>query len=188
MSVIANDLRVGNVIRHKNAMWRVGKREHVKPGKGGAFMQLELKNILTGNKLDERLRSQEHVDILVLESIPATFLYGNDHSLEFMIKDSFEQVAVHPSLLGETLPFLQDNMDVHIERVDGSEIVGIILPVQVKLKIVDTEPCMKHQTVTASFKVAKLDNGVVIQVPQFVNVGDEVVVKIEGCSYVERAK
>jgi len=188
MSIIANDLRVGNIIGYKDAMWRVVSTEHVKPGKGGAFMQVELKNIVTGTKLNERFRSDETIDKLVFEAVKMTFLYKDGENLEFMDMITLNQFSVSVDIVGNRLAFLTDNMEVTVEIVNGDQIVGIILPDTVILEVSDTQPYIKGQTVTATFKPATLSNGIVIQVPQFIEIGERVVVKTHDTSYVERAK
>ena len=188
MSTIGvNDISEGNIIEHNGFTWRVVSKMHVKPGKGGAFMQVELKDIRRGTKLNERFRSSESVEKVDLESSEATFLYSDGDTLEIMEDSTYEQFTVPKSILGEKIAFLTDNMPVKIQKI-GDEVIDIMLPATVILTVEDVAPFIKGQTVTATYKPAKLSNGVTVAVPQFVEVGEKIVVKTETSEYVERAK
>ncbi len=187
-NITLNELRVGNVIEHKNALWRVVSTEHVKPGKGGAFIQAELKNIRTGTKLNERFRSEESVNRLNFAVEPATFLYQDGDNFEFLDKVTYEQFSIPLTTIGEKKAFLQENMDLGIEKAE-EYIVDIVLPETVILKIVDTTPFInKGQTATATTKAATLENGLKVQVPQFVNNEEKIVLRTSDLKYIKRAE
>ena len=181
-----NEIRPGNVLEHQNGLWVAVKVEHVKPGKGGAFAQVELRNLRTGTKLNERFRSADKVERVRLEQKDQQFLYENDGMLVFMDMDSFEQIELPAEILGERRPFLQDGMTVQIEYHED-EALSAALPQKVTCKVVETEPVVKGQTAANSFKPAVLDNGVRVMVPPFVGPDEEIVVNTETFEYVERA-
>lgn len=180
-------IRIGNVLEHKNRLWVVTKTQHVKPGKGGAFNQVEMKDVKTGTKLNERFRSDETVERVRLDQTDYQFLYAEGDKLHCMHQESFEQVELDADILGERLPFLQENMIVIVESYEGDPI-SIEMPEHVTLEISETEPVVKGQTASSSYKPAILSNGVRIMVPPFINVGDKVVVNTSEATYVERAK
>ena len=186
-SIGANEIKVGNLIRYKNSMYRVVSTEHVKPGKGGAFIQAELKDIKTGTKLNERFRSDQTLDKVLFESKPAQFLYKTGKDLEIMDLESYEQYTLPVSMLSGAEEFLTDNMELSVDYADG-EVVSISLPQNVVCKIKETQPFIKGQTVKSSFKPALLENGLTIQVPEFIESGEEIVVSTERMEYLERAK
>jgi elongation factor P len=185
--IIANEIRVGNVIMYQNDMWRVVKTEHVKPGKGGAFIQAELKNLSIGTKTDTRFRSDEKIEKLEFMETQVNFLYSEQDTAEFMDMQTYEQISVSKALIGEKIAFLKEEMSVRIAKA-GDRILDVILPEHITMEIAETQPYMKGQTITSSFKPATLINGVVINVPQFVEAGELVVVKPETLEYMERAK
>ena len=186
-NITANELNVGNLIRYKNSMYRVVSTEHVKPGKGGAFIQAELKDIKTGTKLNDRFRSDQVVDKVMFESKNAQYLYKNGNDLEFMDLESYEQFQLPASMLSGPVEFLVENMEIMIDYADG-EIVSATLPQKVQCKIKETQPFIKGQTVKASFKPALLENGLTVQVPDFIESGEEIIVSTTDLEYVERAK
>ena len=186
-NVSAIELKIGNLIRYKNSMYRLVSAEHVKPGKGGAFIQAELKDIKTGTKLNERFRSDQTLDKVMFESKPAQFLYKNGEDLEFMDLESYEQFSLSANMLSGSVEFLFENMELMIDYADG-EIVSATLPTNVVCKIKETQPFIKGQTVKSSFKPALLENGLTINVPDFIESGEEVVVSTATMEYVERAK
>lgn len=181
-----NEIRRGNIIEHNGGLWVAVKTDHVKPGKGGAFAQVELKNVRNGSKLNERFRSADKVERVRLEQKDQQFLYENDGMLVFMDSESYEQIELPADILGEARPFLQDGMTVKMEYYD-SEALSAALPEKVICKIVETEPAIKGQTAANSFKPAVLDNGVRIMIPPFVEQDTDVVVNTETLEYVERA-
>ncbi|MEM1160271.1 MAG: elongation factor P [Pseudomonadota bacterium] len=181
-----NEIRRGNIIEHNDGLWVAVKTDHVKPGKGGAFAQVELKNLRNGSKLNERFRSADKVERVRLEQKDQQFLYENDGMLVFMDTETYEQIELPADLLGEARPFLQDGMTVQIEYYEA-EALSAALPEKVTCKVVDTEPAIKGQTAANSFKPAVLDNGVRIMIPPFVDQDTDVIVNTETFEYVERA-
>ncbi|RMD48132.1 MAG: elongation factor P [Alphaproteobacteria bacterium] len=181
-----NQIRPGNVLEHNGGLWVVVKVDHVKPGKGGAFAQVEMKNLRDGRKLNERFRSADKVERVRLDQKEQQFLYENDGMLVFMDLETFEQVELPADLLGERRPFLQEGMTVTIEYY-GEEPLNVTLPQKVVCTVAETEPVVKGPTAANSFKPAVLDNGVRITVPPFVGPGERIVVNTETFEYVERA-
>ncbi len=181
-----NEIRPGNVLEHNDGLWIAVKADHVKPGKGGAFAQVELRNLRNGSKLNERFRSADKVERVRLEQKDQQFLYENDGMLVFMDNDTFEQIELPAEILGERRPFLQDGMTIKIEYYE-QEALGATLPQKVVCKVVETEPVVKGQTAANSFKPALLDNGVKVMVPPFVGQDEDIVVNTETMEYSERA-
>ena len=186
MKINGNEIRPGNVIEHNGGLWVAVKTSHVKPGKGGAFAQVELKNLRNGTKLNERFRSADKVERVRLEQKDQQFLYETDGKLVVMDTDTYEQVELDADLLGDRRPFLQDGMTVTVEYHE-SEALNVALPEKVVCEVAETEPVVKGQTAANSYKPAVLDNGVRITVPPFVGQGEKVVVNTETFEYVERA-
>ena len=186
MKISGNEIRPGNVIQHKGALWVAVKTQHVKPGKGPAYAQVELKNAIDGTKLNERFRSSETVERVRLEQKDYQFLYADGDMLTFMDMDTYDQMALPRDFLEERAAFLQDGMKVTVESHEGKPI-GITLPDQVTLEVVEAEPVVKGQTAASSYKPAKLENGVRVMVPPFIGVGERVVVNTNELSYVRRA-
>ncbi|MDD9708212.1 MAG: elongation factor P [Paracoccaceae bacterium] len=181
-----NEIRPGNVLEHNGGLWAAVKVDHVKPGKGGAFAQVEMRNLRNGSKLNERFRSADKVERVRLDQKDQQFLYEQDGMLVFMDSETYEQIELPVDILGERRPFLQDGMMVHIEYYD-QEALNATLPQKVTCKVVETEPVVKGQTAANSFKPAILDNGVRILVPPFVGPDESVIVNTELMEYVERA-
>jgi len=181
-----NEIRPGNILEHNGGLWAAVKVDHVKPGKGGAFAQVELKNLRNGSKLNERFRSADKVERVRLEQKDQQFLFETDGMLTFMDSETFDQIALPAELLGERRPFLQDGMTVHIEYF-GEEALNVSLPQKVTCKVVETEPVVKGQTAANSFKPALLDNGVRVMVPPFVAQDEDIIVNTETMEYSERA-
>ncbi|WP_434286331.1 elongation factor P [Celeribacter sp. SCSIO 80788] len=181
-----NEIRPGNVLEHDGGLWAAVKVDHVKPGKGGAFAQVELKNLRDGRKLNERFRSADKVERVRLEQKDMQFLYESDELLHIMDTETYEQVTIPADILGERRPFLQDGMTIVVEFHDA-EALNATLPQKVICKIVDTEPVVKGQTAANSFKPAILDNGVRVMVPPFVGTDEDIVVNTETMEYSERA-
>lgn len=181
-----NEIKPGNVLDHDGGLWAAVKVDHVKPGKGGAFAQVELKNLRTGTKLNERFRSADKVEKVRLEQKDQQFLYENDGMLVFMDTETFEQIELPSDLLGERRPFLQDGMQIVVEFYD-EEALNASLPGKVVCTIVETEPVVKGQTAANSFKPAILDNGVKVMVPPFISNDEAIVVNTETMEYSERA-
>ncbi|MDR3031400.1 MAG: elongation factor P [Holosporales bacterium] len=187
MKIGTNEIRVGNVIEHMSKLWIVLKTQHVQPGKGGAFMQVEMKGLKDGSKLNERFRSADVVEKVFLEEVAYQFLYSDGNLLHFMDQNTFEQIQLSSDLIGESGQFLFEGMEVNICLYEGDPI-SVSLPSTVVLEIVEAEPVVKGQTATSSYKPAILSNGVKIMVPQHIESGAKVVVNTADASYVERAK
>ena len=181
-----NEIRRGNIIEHNGGLWVAVKTDHVKPGKGGAFAQVELKNLRNGSKLNERFRSADKVERVRLEQKDQQFLYETDGMLVFMDAETYEQIELPADILGDARPFLQDGMTVQIEYYEA-EALSASLPEKVTCTIEETEPVVKGQTAANSFKPALLDNGVRVAIPPFVGPGEQIVVNTETMEYSERA-
>lgn len=181
-----NEIRPGYVIEHQGSIWAAVKVQHVKPGKGGAFAQVELKNLIDNRKLNERFRSAETVERVRLEQKDYQFLYEADGMLTFMDNETYEQIELAKDWVGERAAFLQDGMKVTVESHEGRPI-SVSLPDQVILEITETEPTVKGQTAASSYKPALLSNGVRIMVPPFVTTGEKVVVDTNELTYLRRA-
>jgi len=181
-----NEIRPGNVLEHNGGLWVAVKVDHVKPGKGGAFAQVEMKNLRNGSKLNERFRSADKVEQVRLEQKDQTFLYENAGMLVFMDSETYDQIELPADILGERRPFLQDGMIVVMEY-HGEEALSARLPQKVTCTIVETEPVVKGQTAANSFKPAVLDNGIRVMVPPFVGQDEAIVVNTETMEYMERA-
>ncbi|MBZ0129255.1 MAG: elongation factor P [Rhodobacteraceae bacterium] len=181
-----NEIRPGNILEHNDGLWVAVKVDHVKPGKGGAFAQVEMKNLRNGTKLNERFRSADKVERVRLDQKDQQFLYESDGMLVFMDAETYEQIELPADILGERRPFLQDGMTILIEYYDN-EALSATLPAKVTCTIVETEPAVKGQTAANSFKPAVLDNGVRIMVPPFVGQDEQIIVNTETMEYSERA-
>ncbi|EAP77738.1 MULTISPECIES: elongation factor P [Roseovarius] len=181
-----NEIRPGNVLEHNGGLWSAVKVDHVKPGKGGAFAQVEMRNLRNGSKLNERFRSADKVERVRLEQKDQQFLYETDGILTFMDSETYEQIELPADLLGDRRPFLQDGMMITVEFYEN-EALNATLPQKVVCKIVETEPVVKGQTAANSFKPATLENGVKVMVPPFVGQDEEIVVNTETMEYAERA-
>ncbi len=186
MKINGNEIRPGNVIQHKGALWVAVKAQAVKPGKGPAYAQVELKNAIDGTKLNERFRASETVERVRLEQKDYQYLYAEGDMLTFMDLDTYDQIALPREFLEERAAFLQDGMKVKVESHEGKPI-GVALPDQVTLEVVEADPVVKGQTAASSYKPAKLENGVRILVPPFVAAGERVVVDTNELTYVRRA-
>ena len=181
-----NEIRPGNVLEHDGGLWVAVKANHVKPGKGGAFAQVEMKNLRDGRKLNERFRSEDKVERVRLDQKDQQFLFESDDMLTFMDSETFEQIALPADILGDRRPFLQDGMMVTIEYY-GDEALNVTLPQKVTCRVVETEPVVKGQTAANSYKPAILDNGVRIMVPPFIATDEAIIVNTETFEYAERA-
>ncbi len=187
MKINGNEIRPGNVIEHKGSLWAAVKIQHVKPGKGPAYAQVELKNLLDGTKLNERFRSSETVERVRLEQKDFQYLYLEGDMLVFMDSETFEQIEIPEDFVGERKAFLQEGMQVTVEMHEGKPI-GVTLPDQVTVQIADAEPVVKGQTASSSYKPATLENGVRVMVPPFISAGEKIVVDTSDLSYVRRAE
>jgi elongation factor P len=187
MKIDGNAIRPGNVLEHRDRLWVVVRTEHVKPGKGPAYQQVELKDLVDGTKLNERFRAAETVERVRLDEKEFQFLYEEGEQLHLMDQETFEQVAIDKSLIGASLPFLQEGMAVSIQSYESRPLMAR-LPDTVVLEVVEADPVVKGQTAAASYKPAVLENGVRIMVPPHIETGTRVVVNIAEATYVERAK
>lgn len=186
MKINGNEIKPGNVIVHDGGLWVAVKTMAVKPGKGGAFNQVELKNLISGTKLNERFRSSETVEKVRLEQKDFQFLYAEGDALVFMDIQNYEQLQLEKDFVGDRAAFLQDGMTVTVEMHEERPI-GIRLPEQVTLAIVEADPVVKGQTAASSYKPAILENGVRILVPPFIASGERVVVDTTEVAYLRRA-
>jgi elongation factor P len=183
----ANQMRAGMVIEFEGQRYTILKQNIMIPGKGAAVIQVEMRNIKTGAKKDQRWRTADTVERLETADEEFTFSYAEGESLILMHPETFEQTTVSQDILGERLPFLVENMVVQVRLIEG-EPVAMSLPEQVTLEVVEADPVVKGQTASSSYKPAMLSNGVKTMVPPFVTAGERIVVKTEDGSYVERAK
>lgn len=187
MKIGGNEIRPGYIIEHNKRLWVAVKIQHTQPGKGGAYLQVELKDIRDGTKLNERFRSAESVERVRLDEKEFQSLYEDGDNIECMDQESFEQVSIPKSLFGDSLPFLIDGMMITVIFYEG-EVVGVKLPDTVVMEIVEADPVVKGQTASSSYKPAILTNGVRIMVPPHIESGTKVVVNTADSTYVERAK
>ncbi len=185
MKINAGEIRVGMLLEYKSDLWIVLKTQHVKPGKGGAFAQIEMKSLNKNTKLNERFRSSETVEKASLEEIKYNFLYENDNNYFFMEPKSFEQIEIKKDIIGEKRKLLTEGLEVSINFYNDVAI-SIDLPNQVTCKIESTDVALKGQTVSSSYKPATLDNGLNIQVPPFIESGDNVVIDTRSLEYIKK--
>ena len=185
MKINAGEIRVGMLLEHKNDLWQVLKTQHVKPGKGGAFAQVEMKSVNKNTKLNERFRSSETVEKASLEETNFNFLYKDDSNYFFMNPKSFEQIEIKKDIIGDKGNLLTENLEVSVSFYNESPI-SIDLPKQVQCKIKSTDVALKGQTVSSSYKPAVLENGLNIQVPPFIEAEDEVLVDTRNLEYIKK--
>jgi elongation factor P len=186
MKISGVDIRPGNIIEYEGGLWRAVKIQHTQPGKGGAYMQVELKNVMDGRKTNVRFRSSETVERVRLDTKDFQFLFAEGDQLTFMDKESYDQVQLPRDLLGEAADFLQDGMDVLMETYEDKPI-SVQLPDQVEATIVEADAVVKGQTASSSYKPAILDNGVRIMVPPHIASGTRIVIDVYEREYVRRA-
>jgi elongation factor P len=187
MKINGNAIRPGNIIEHQGRLWVAVKIQHTQPGKGGAYLQVELKDIRSGSKLNERFRSTESVERVRLDERDFQFLFNDGDDYTFMDQETFEQISVHKDLIGDSVVYLNEGMIVVVSSYED-DIVSISLPDTVICEISETEPVLKGQTAASSYKPAILNNGTRIMVPPHISSGDKVVVNTGDNTYVERAK
>ncbi len=187
MKIAGNEIKPGSVIEHNGSLWVAVKAVSVKPGKGGAYNQVEMKNLFDGTKLNERFRSAETVEAVELDFKPYTFLYASGDMLTFMDQETFEQIEIASDFIGDRAAFLADGMEVKVESYEGRPI-AVKLPTQVTLTVVEADPVVKGQTAASSYKPAKLENGLRVMVPPFIETGVKIVVATDDVSYVKRAE
>ncbi|EAU41127.1 elongation factor P [Fulvimarina pelagi HTCC2506] len=187
MKINGNEIRAGNVIEHKGGLWAAVKTQHVKPGKGGAFAQVELKNLIDGTKLNERFRAAETVERVRLEQKEYQYLYAEGEMLVFMDAETFEQLELMKDFVGDRAAFLQDGMTVTVELYE-EKAIGVQLPDQVVLQITEADPVVKGQTVSSSYKPALMENGIRVMVPPFISAGEKILVDTNEITYLKRAE
>ncbi len=185
MKINAGEIRVGMLLEFKNDLWQVLKTQHVKPGKGGAFAQVEMKSVVKNTKLNERFRSSETVEKASIEEKKFNYLYEDEINYFFMDPKTFDQVEIKKEIVGKKGKFLKENQDIMVSFYNESPI-SIELPKQVKCKINTTDAALKGQTVSSSYKPAILDNGIKIQVPPFIEEGDEIIIDSRTFEYVKK--
>jgi elongation factor P len=186
MKINAVEIKPGNILEYEGGLWRVVKTAHTQPGKGGAYMQVELKNLIDGRKNNIRFRSAESVEKVRLEQVDFQFLYADGDALTFMDKETFDQVTLDRDILGDAAAFLTDGMDVVMETYDDKPI-SVQLPSQIDAMIVEADAVVKGQTASSSYKPAVLDNGVRVMVPPFIGAGTRIVVDVYSREYVRKA-
>ncbi len=185
MKINATEIRVGMILEHKNDLWEVLKTNHVKPGKGGAFAQVEMKSLNKNTKLNERFRSSETVEKALLEEVKFNFLYSDDSNFYFMNPSSFEQINLSKEILGDKGKMLTENLEVTI-NFHNEKPLSVLLPNQLTFVIETTDAALKGQTVSSSYKPAVLNNGLNIQVPPFIESGDTVIIDTRTMEYVKK--
>ena len=185
MKISGNEIKVGMLIEHKDDLWQVLKTQHVKPGKGGAFAQVEMKSVNKNTKLNERFRSSDTVEKASLDEIKFNFLYKDETDYYFINQKSFEQINIKKDIVGEKGKMLSENLEVNISFYNDRPLT-VDLPNQVTCKIESTDVALKGQTVSSSYKPATLDNGINIQVPPFIESGDTIIVDTRSIEYVKK--
>ena len=187
MKILGNEIKPGMIIEHRNDLWSVLKAQHVKPGKGGAFNQVELKSVKKGTKLNERFRSSDSVERAVLDEKKFNFLYEDENNCHFMDETNFEQIAINKSLLGEKNKLLKENMAVNVHFYED-QALSVDFPSSVELTITNTDATIKGQTASSSYKPATLENGINIMVPPFINSGDKIILDTSTLEYIKKIK
>jgi len=185
MKISGNEIRVGMLIEHKNDLWEVLKTQHVKPGKGGAFAQVEMKSVNRNTKLNERFRSSDTVEKATIEEFKFNFLYADDNEYYFMNPKSFEQISIKKNIVGEKGKMLSENLEVIINFHNDNPLT-VQLPNQITCKIKSTDVALKKQTVSSSYKPAILENGLNIQVPPFIESEDTIIVDTRTLEYIKK--
>ena len=185
MKLYASEIRVGMLIEYKNELWQVLKTQHVKPGKGGAFAQVEMKSVNKNTKLNERFRSSESVEKASLDETKFNYLYGDETDYHFMDPKSYEQINIKKEIIGEKGKMLTENLEVSISFYNEKPLT-VELPNQVTCTIDTTDVALKGQTVSSSYKPATLDNGINIQVPPFIENGDKIIVDTRTMEYIKK--
>ena len=187
MKISGNDIRVGMLIEYKDDLWQVLKTQHVKPGKGGAFNQVEMKSVNNNTKLNERFRSSDNVERAILDEKQFNFLYEDENNCHFMDQVNFEQIQISKSLLREKSKLLKEDMEVNVQFYE-EQALSVDLPSSVELKIESTDAAIKGQTASSSYKPATLENGIKIMVPPFINVDDKIILDTRTLEYVKKIK
>jgi elongation factor P len=185
MKIGASEIRVGMLIEYKDDLWQVLKTQHVKPGKGGAFAQIEMKSLNKNTKLNERFRSSETVEKASLDENKFNYLYEDENNFFFINPKSFEQIEIKKELIGEKGKLLTENLEVSVSFYNETPMI-IELPNQITCKIVSTDVALKGQTASSSYKPATLDNGLTIQVPPFIEAEDDVIIDTRNLEYIKK--
>ena len=185
MKISGNEIRVGMLIEHKNDLWQVLKTQHVKPGKGGAFAQVEMKSVNRNTKLNERFRSSDTVEKASLDEIKFNYLYEDEDNYYFINPKTFEQINIKKDIIGEKGKLLTENLEVDISFYNENPL-SVEMPNQVTCKVKTTDVALKGQTVSSSYKPATLDNGINIQVPPFIESEDEIIIDTRTIEYVKK--
>ena len=185
MKISGNEIRVGMLIEHKNDLWQVLKTQHVKPGKGGAFAQVEMKSVNRNTKLNERFRSSDTVEKASLDEIKFSYLYEDEDDYYFINPKTFEQINIKKNIIGEKGKLLTENLEVDISFYNESPL-SVEMPNQVTCKVKTTDVALKGQTVSSSYKPATLDNGINIQVPPFIESEDKIIIDTRTIEYVKK--
>jgi len=187
MKILGNEIKVGMIIEHKNDLWSVLKAQHVKPGKGGAFNQVELKSIKKGTKLNERFRSSDSTERAILDDKKFNFLYEDEKDCHFMNQANFEQIQIKKTLLGEKNKLLKENMEVNVQFYED-DALSVELPTSIELIIESTDAAIKGQTASSSYKPATLVNGIKVMVPPFINSEDKILLDSRTLEYIKKIK
>ena len=187
MKILGNEIKPGMIIEHKNDLWTVLKAQYVKPGKGGAFNQVELKSIKKGTKLNERFRSSDAIERAILDDKKFSFLYEDENNCHFMNQTNFEQIQINKTLLGEKSKLLKENMEVEVQFYED-QALSVDLPSSIELKIESTDAAIKGQTASSSYKPATLENGIKITVPPFINPNDKIILDTRTLEYIKKIK
>jgi len=186
MKINAVEIRPGNILEYEGGIWRAVKIQHTQPGKGGAYMQVEMKNLIDGRKNNVRFRSAESLEKVRLDTVDFQFLFRDGDTLTFMDKVNYEQITLDADILGDAAAFLQDGMDVVMELYDERPI-SVQLPSTIEALIVEADAVVKGQTASSSYKPAVLENGVRVMVPPHIGAGTRIVVDVYEQTYVKRA-
>ena len=185
MKINATEIRVGMILEYKDDLWEVLKTNHVKPGKGGAFAQVEMKSLIKSTKLNERFRSSETVEKAILEEVKFNFIYNDETDFYFMNPETFEQTNLNKNIIGEKSKLLSENLEVTINFYNENPL-SVTLPNQITCEIDSTDAAIKGQTVSSSYKPAKLTNGINIQVPPFIENGDKIILDTRTMEYIKK--
>ena len=185
MKIYASEIRVGMLIEYKDDLWQILKTQHVKPGKGGAFAQIEMKSVNRNTKLNERFRSNESVEKASLDEIKFNYLYDEENDYFFMNPKSFEQINIKKEIVGDKGKLLTENLEVNISFYNENPI-SVEIPKQITCQISETDVALKGQTVSSSYKPATLDNGLNIQVPPFIESGDNILLDTRTMEYIKK--
>ena len=187
MKIIANEIKLGMILDHNNDLWEVIKIQHVKPGKGGAFNQVELKSINKDTKLNERFRSSDSIERVILEEKKFNFLFEDDNDCHFMDHVTFEQLSISKKKIGEKAKLLKENLEVKINFFEDNPL-SVELPISIECKVISTDAALKGQTAASSYKPAIVNNNIKILVPPFIESGDEIMIDSRNLEYIKKIK